>query len=116
MALLMKMTVSFSPRWQAWTISFGAAVRGLEHIAVEVIVGEDGAADGRDAYDVVLKAELLDGLGDQTMRNTVVAAGAVVEHGIGQHLGLFKYYGHYSTSLMLSSLALISSGVGIWLP
>ena len=50
------------------------------------------------------------------MRYTVIAAGAVVEHGIGEHLGLFKYYGHYNTSLMLSSLALISSGVGIWLP
>ena len=69
-----------------------------------------------DADDVVLQAELFYGLTDQAMRYTVVAAGAVVEHGIGQHLGLLKYYGHYNTSLMLSSLALISSGVGIWLP
>ena len=49
-------------------------------------------------------------------RDTVVAAGAIVERLIGKQLGLLKYNGHYSTSLMLSSFSLISSGVGIWLP
>ena len=96
--------------------SGGAAMRGLEHVAVEVIVSEDGTSNGGDADDVVLEAELFYAFSDQPVRDTVVAAGAVVEHGIGQHFGLLKYYGHYNTSLMLSSLALISSGVGIWLP
>ena len=96
--------------------SRGAAVRGLKHVAVEVVVSEHGASDGGNADDVVLEAELFYAFSDQAMRYTVIAAGAVVEHGIGEHLGLFKYYGHYNTSLMLSSLALISSGVGIWLP
>ena len=63
-----------------------------------------------------LKAELFYAFSDQTMRDAVIAAGAIVEHGIGEHLGLLKYYGHYNTSLMLSSFSLISSGVGIWLP
>ena len=62
------------------------------------------------------QTQLLDRLADQPVGYAVVAAGAVVEHGVGQHFGLLKYYGHYSTSLMLSSFALISSGVGIWLP
>ena len=92
------------------------AVRGLVHIAVEVVIRKDGAADRRDADDVIRKTQFLYRLADQPVGYAVVAAGAVVEHGVGQHFGLFKYYGHYSTSLMLSSFSLISSGVGMWLP
>ena len=91
-------------------------MRGLEHVAVEVVVSEHGASDGGDADDVVLQAELFYSFSDQAMRYTVVAAGAIVERLIGKQLGLLKYNGHYSTSLMLSSFSLISSGVGIWLP
>ena len=94
----------------------GAAVRGLVHVAVEVVIRENGTSDRRDADDVVGQTELLDRLTDEPVGYAVVAAGAVVEHGVGEHFGLFKYNGHYSTSLMLSSFSLISSGVGMWLP
>ena len=93
-----------------------AAVRGLVHVAVEVVIRENGTSDRRDADDVVGQTELLDRLTDEPVGYAVVAAGAVVEHGVGEHFGLFKYNGHYSTSLMLSSFSLISSGVGMWLP
>ena len=96
--------------------SGGTSVSGLIHVAVEVVISEDGAADRGNADDVILEAQFLYGFADEPVRYAVVAAGAVVEHGVGEHFGLFKYNGHYSTSLMLSSFSLISSGVGIWLP
>ena len=72
---------------------------GLVHVAVEVVVGEDGAADGGDAHDVAglelaLLDQLVDALGDQAVDDAVVAAGAVVELLVSQQLGFLKDNGH----------------------
>ena len=56
----------------------GAPVRHLDVADVEVVVGEDRAADRADQHRAVLHAELVDGLGQQLVDDAVAAAGAVV--------------------------------------
>ena len=52
----------------------------LDHVAAKEVVAHDRAADRRDADGLSLYAELVDGLGNQTMHDTVSAARAEVGH------------------------------------
>ena len=56
----------------------GAPVRHLNVAHVEIVVGEDGAADRADQHRAVLDAQFVDGLGQQFVDDAVAAAGAVV--------------------------------------
>ena len=70
----------------------------LVHIAVKIIVSKHGAANGSHADDLAVQVQLIaqfvDDLGHQTVDDTVVAAGAVMELLVGQILGLFKQNSH----------------------
>ena len=55
-----------------------AAVRCLDIADVEVVVGEDGAADGTDEDRLVLYAELVDGRRQHLVHDAVAAAGTIV--------------------------------------
>ena len=70
------------------------AVSGLLHIAVEILIGEDGAAHGANADGLIQQAHFFQDLGDQLMYDAVVAARAVMEFGIRQALGLLIYDCH----------------------
>ena len=83
----------------------GAAMRGLVHVAVEILICEDGATDRRDADDVAVKLQLIDSFRHQAMDNAVVAAGAVMERLVSQQTGFFKYYGHLFTLLHCEDLS-----------
>ena len=61
-------------------------MRRLDVADVEVVVGEDGAADRADEDGPVLDCEGVDGLGQQLVDDAVAAAGAVV--GLVLELGL----------------------------
>ena len=79
--------------------SGSAAVGGLKHIAIKIVIGEDGAADRGHTDDVAgLELAFLDqlvyALGHQTVDDAVVAARAVVELLVGQQLSFFKDYRH----------------------
>jgi len=65
----------------------GAAVGGLARIDLEVVVGENGAADRGDENSVLADAQLVDDLGHQTVGDAVGAAGAVVGIDVSQRLG-----------------------------
>src|SRR5205085_2235013 len=56
----------------------GAAVRRLDVTDVEVVVAEDGAADGADEDGPVLDAGGVDSFGEELVDDAVAAAGAVV--------------------------------------
>ena len=71
-----------------------AAMSGLVHVAVEVVIGKHGTADGGYTDDLAIQVHLIDDLGHQTVNNTVVAAGAVMELLVTQQLCLFKQYSH----------------------
>ena len=81
----------------------GAAMGGLVHIAVEVVIGKHGAADRGDANDVLLLELLREHLGHQTVDDAVGAAGAVVERRIREELGALEDGRHYNPSFMLIS-------------
>ena len=75
--------------------SRGAAVGGLIHVTVQIVIRKDRAADRRNAHDVAglelaFLDQLVDALGDQTVDDAVVAAGAVVELLVSQELGFLK--------------------------
>ena len=72
-----------------------AAVRGLHHIAVEVIIGKHRATHGRDAHSLVADTQLVQGLGHQAVNDAMRATGAVMERLVGKQTGLFKHDGHY---------------------
>ena len=74
--------------------SGSTAVGSLLHIAVEILVGKDGAADGAHTDGLVQQAHFLQDLGYQLMYDAVVAARAVMEFGIRQALGLLIYDCH----------------------
>ena len=74
--------------------SRGAAVSRLDHVAGEVIISHNGAANGSNTDGLALDAQLIDGLSNQAMDNTVGTAGAVMEYRIGQRLGFFKNNSH----------------------
>ena len=78
--------------------SGSAAMGSLVHIAVKIIVGKHRAANGSHADDLAVQVQLIaqfvDDLGHQTVDDTVVAAGAVMELLVGQILGLFKQNSH----------------------
>ena len=63
---------------------------GLDHVAAEEVVSQDGTADGRDAHRLALDAEFVDGLGDQTMHDAVGAARAEVGHDGQQRIGTLE--------------------------
>ena len=49
------------------------------HVAnIEIVIGEDRAADGADEDGSVLQAEVVDGFRDQLVGDAVAAAGTVV--------------------------------------
>ena len=60
---------------------------GFQHIAVEVIVGKDGAAHGAYADGLIQKIQLHQRFGYQLVDDAVVAAGAVVDFRIRETLG-----------------------------
>ena len=93
----------------------GAAVGGLDHVAGEVVRGEPGAADRRDADGPALDAQLVDALGDEAVDDAVRTAGAVVQNGVGQRSRFFKDGSHAFAppSAIVWMLASTSSGVGI---
>jgi hypothetical protein len=70
-------------------------VSGLVHIAVEILICENGAADrsyaGYVAVNYTFLLQLVDALGNQAVYYAVVAAGAVVELLIGQVFGSLEY-------------------------
>ena len=70
----------------------GASVGSLDHITVEIIVRENGAAYGSDTYGAALDAKLVNDLGDKTVNDAVSAAGAVMHSNVGKSLGFIKYY------------------------
>ena len=67
---------------------------GFLHIAVEILIGKDGAANRADADGFIQQAHFLQDLGYQFMYDAVVAARAVMEFGIRQALGLLIYDCH----------------------
>ena len=70
------------------------AVGGLLHVAVEVLIGEDGAAHGAHADGVVQQSQLHQGLRHQLVDDAVVAAGAVMQLDVCQALGFLIYDCH----------------------
>ena len=80
-----------------------AAMGGLVHVAVEVVIGKHRAADRGDADDVLLLELLRKHLGHQTVDDAVGAAGAVVERRIREELGALEDGRHYAPSFMLIS-------------
>ena len=63
----------------------------LHHINVHVLVSHDGAANGRNSDAVTQVAALFQHFHNQTMRNTVRAAGAVMQLGLTHTFCIFKY-------------------------
>ena len=72
----------------------GPAVGGLQHVAVEVFKGEDGAPHGAHADGAVQQVQLHQRLGNELVDDAVVTAGTVVELGVRQALGFFIYNRH----------------------
>ena len=73
------------------------AVRGLDHVAGEEVVGHDGAADGGYTHAGTLDAELVDDFSHQALHDAVTAAGAVVGDRVGQGAGALEnnlFFGH----------------------
>ena len=95
-----------------------AAVGGLLHVAVEVVVREHRAADGRDADALILHAQLFDALRDQPVHDAVRAAGAVMQVGVGQHFGFLKDFHQFASAFLSDSSAArtISSSSGTFPP
>ena len=65
----------------------GAPVRGLHEVDVEVVIGEDGATDGRDRDGVGRQVELGHDFGEQPVDDAVAAPGAVVGGSVDQDVG-----------------------------
>jgi hypothetical protein len=57
-------------------------VRDFNHINVEIIVGEDGAADGSYSDGSAAYSEFVDGFCDEPMGNTVTATRTIVRRDI----------------------------------
>jgi hypothetical protein len=72
-------------------------VSRLYAVDVEILVTEDGAADGNEADGAILNAELFDDLCYETVNDTVAAAGAVVHDGIRKNGSFLKYSIHCFT-------------------
>ncbi|CAN4016138.1 Manganese transport regulator, partial [Dysosmobacter welbionis] len=70
------------------------AVGGLLHVAVEILVREDGAAHGAHADGVIQQTQLHQRLCHQLVDDAVVAAGAVVELHVRQAPGFLIYDRH----------------------
>ena len=124
MALLMKITVIFSPLvadvdglggadcgkvavaliCEYCLVGVGAlysrrnggcsAVRRFDHITVEIVICKNRAADGCDTDGLSFDSEFVKNLGDKTVNYAVSTAGAVVEGNIGECVGFFKYGFH----------------------
>ncbi len=50
-----------------------AAMGRLNHVAAEIVVGHNGAANGGDADGLTRNAQLVQGFGDQTVNNSMGA-------------------------------------------
>ena len=61
-----------------------AAVRGLDEVDRQVVVGEDAAADRGDRDRRGAQMHLVEQLGDEAVDDAVTAAGAVVRRRVGQ--------------------------------
>ena len=82
----MKIVVIFSPRC--------AAVGGLVHIHVHIVVHKHRAADRGHTGGLVADPELVNDLGNHAVHDAVTAAGAVVERNVGQNRGTIKNHCH----------------------
>ena len=69
-------------------------VSGLVHIAVKIIVGKHGAANGGNTDNLALQVHLVQDLGHQTVDDTMMTTGAVMELLVGQKLSLFEQNCH----------------------
>ena len=95
-----------------------AAVGGLDHVAVELIIRQNGAADRRDADGVAQHAQFLQALGHQAVDNAVGASRAVMGLLVGQTLGFLKNNRHNQLAppTIFSISARTSAGLGIMPP
>ena len=95
-----------------------AAVGRFHHIAVEVVIGKDSAADRRDADGFFLHAELVNRFGYETMDDAVGAAGAVMQGLIGQQLCFLIHNSHayFPSFASVSTWVMISRTVGTMPP
>ena len=71
-----------------------SAVGSLVHVAVEVVVGKDGAADRRNADGAVEDVHLVERLRHELMDDAVGTAGAVMQLGVRQAVGFLIYDCH----------------------
>ena len=74
--------------------SGSAAVSRFYAVKVEILITEYCAADGNDGNGAILNAKLFNDLGYEPMNDTMTAAGAVMQYGIGQNRGFLKYSLH----------------------
>ena len=94
--------------------SRGASVGSLYHIAAEIIICHNGAADGRDADGLALYTELVNALRNKAVDYTMSAAGAIMGRHIKKRLGSLKYDCHYfSPPASFLIFSRTSAGVGI---
>ena len=63
---------------------------GLDHVAGEVVVGHNCAADGGHADGLALDTQLVNGFGHQAVDDAVGAAGAVMQRRISQRMGFLE--------------------------
>ena len=68
-----------------------ASVGGFDPVDVDIVVGEDGAADRGDADGVVGQAHLFENFGNEFVDYAVAAARAVVHIVVGDKGGFARY-------------------------
>ena len=57
----------------------------------EILISEYGAAYGNDGNGAILNAKFVDNFRYEPMYDTMAAAGAIMQHGVGQDRGFLKY-------------------------
>jgi cobyric acid synthase len=65
-------------------------MRGLQNINVEIVIHEDGTTHGGNANGLFSNLEIVNGLCDQTMGDTVVTTRTEMERNIDQTFRAFK--------------------------
>ena len=90
-----------------------AAVCGLNHVTVEIVICHNGAANGSDTDRVAFNSKLIHDLCDQSVHDTVRATGAVVHGHIRQSMRSFENYHDQLPPAIFSMLSSTCSGEGI---
>jgi hypothetical protein len=72
------------------------AVLGLDHVDIEIVVGQNGASGRRDADRDAPDVQLIDHLGDQPVGDAVAASRTVVKdvlfHAFGSAKNLLHFF------------------------